>query len=475
MSTADPQAPTKSPEAPTELPPVKRRNAELTLICVTIVITMAAIAISGLNLDGQTPGAMWGYGLTFGAMALATHVALRFIAPYADPLILPCALFLNGIGVAMIWRLDAAESGDIEHAGVGMQLIWTAIGMVLCIALLFFLREPRVLQRYTYISALSAIILIALPMLPVIGISEYGARRWIGFAGFTLQPSEFAKIALVVFLSSYLVTKRQVLSLAARQIKIGPVKIMELPRARDFMPMVVGWVAAIGLLVITKDLGSSLLLFGTFLGMLYVATQRSSWVVIGLTVFIAAAAIAFQLFWHFEQRVNIWFNAFDQEVYDALGGSMQLVQGQIGMAYGGLFGTGMGGGQAHKIFAADSDFILASLAEELGLTGLMAILVVIFILVQRGMRIALASRELFIKMLASGLAFVMCFQVFVVLGGLVRIIPLTGMTTPFLAAGGSALMASWLMIGLLLRMSDNARRPAPQAIQDEGATQVIRR
>src|SRR5699024_380539 len=180
MSTADPQAPTKSPEAPTELPPVKRRNAELTLICVTIVITMAAIAISGLNLDGQIPGAMWGYGLTFGAMALATHVALRFIAPYADPLILPCALFLNGIGVAMIWRLDAAESGDIEHAGVGMQLIWTAIGMVLCIALLFFLREPRVLQRYTYISALSAIILIALPMLPVIGISEYGARRWIG-------------------------------------------------------------------------------------------------------------------------------------------------------------------------------------------------------------------------------------------------------------------------------------------------------
>ncbi len=466
---------TTAPEAPTALPPIQRRNAELVLIGITIVITMGAMMISGLNLNGAVPGAMWGYGLIFGAMALATHVALRFIAPYADPLILPCALFLNGIGVAMIWRLDAADSGDIEHAGVGMQLIWTAVGMVLCIALLFFLKEPRILQRYTYMSALAALILIALPMVPGLGISEYGARRWIGFGGFTVQPSEFAKIALVVFLASYLVTKRQVLSLAAKQVKVGRFKIMDLPRARDFMPMVVGWVAAIGLLVITKDLGTSLLLFGTFLGMLYVATQRSSWVIIGVTVFMGAAALAFQIFWHFRQRVDIWFNAFDKEVYDRLGGSAQLVQGQIGMAYGGTFGTGMGGGQAHRIFAADSDFILASLGEEIGLTGLMAILLVIFLLVERGMRIALASRELFVKMLASGLAFVMCFQVFVVLGGLTRIIPLTGMTTPFLAAGGSALMSSWLMIGLLLRMSDNARRPAPQAIQDEGATQVIRR
>jgi cell division protein FtsW (lipid II flippase) len=466
---------TTAPEAPTALPPVQRRNAELVLIGITVVITMGAMMVSGLNLNGQVPGAMWGYGLIFGAMALATHVALRFIAPYADPLILPCALFLNGIGVAMIWRLDAADSGDIEHAGVGMQLIWTAVGMIMCIALLFFLKEPRILQRYTYISALVALVLIALPMIPGLGISEFGARRWIGVGGFTVQPSEFAKIALVIFLSSYLVTKRQVLSLAAKQVKIGRFKILDLPRARDFMPMVVGWIAAIGLLVITKDLGTSLLLFGTFLAMLYVATQRSSWVIIGVTLFMGAAAVAFRLFWHFRQRVDIWFHAYDQEVYDRLGGSMQLVQGQIGMAYGGVFGTGMGGGQAHRIFAADSDFILASLAEDLGLTGLMAILLVVFILVERGMRIALASRELFVKMLASGLAFVMCFQVFVVLGGLTRIIPLTGMTTPFLAAGGSALMASWLMIGLLLRMSDNARRPAPQAIQDEGATQVIRR
>lgn len=466
---------TSKPEAPTALPPVKRRNAELVLVLIAIVLMMSAMAIAGLNLNNRIPSAMWGYGLSFAVLALATHLALRFIAPYADPLILPCALFLNGLGVAMIWRLEAAKLGDIDEVGLSMQLVWTAIGMVACIALLFFLKEPRVLQRYTYVSALVAIILIALPMVPGLGISQYGARLWIGVGPFTMQPSEFAKIALVIFLSSYLVTKRQVLSLAAKSIKIGKFKILDLPRARDFMPMVVGWVVAIGLLVLTKDLGTSLLLFGTFLAMLYVATQRSSWVIIGFSVFLAAAALAMQIFWHFRQRVDIWFHAFEPEVYDRIGGSQQLVQGLIGMAYGGLFGTGFGGGQAHEIFAADSDFILVSFAEDIGLTGILSILIVVFLLVQRGMRVALASRELFVKMLASGIAFVLCFQMFVVLGGLTRVIPLTGTTTPFLAAGGSALMANWIMIGLLLRMSDNARRPAPQAIQDEGATQVIQR
>lgn len=462
-------------EAPTALPPVKRRNAELVLVAIALAITVSAIAIAGLNLNGKLPGAMWGYGLTFGGLALATHVALRFIAPYADPLLLPCAVFLNGIGMAMIWRLNAAESGDIEHSGVGMQLVWAAIGMALCLGVLFFLKEPRILQRYTYITALVAIILLALPMIPGLGIDRFGARRWIGFGSFTVQPSEFAKIALVLFLSSYLVTKRDVLSLAGTRVKIGRLKIMDLPRMRDTAPMIVGWLLAIGLLMVTKDLGTSLLMFGTFLAMIYVATQRSSWVIIGVALFSLGATFAWWIFWHVQQRVDIWFNAFDPEVYDRLGGSMQLVQGLIGMGYGGLFGTGLGGGQAHMVFAADSDFILASLAEELGLTGMMAILLVIFLLVERGMRIALASRELFIKMVASGLSFVIMFQVFVVLGGLTRIIPLTGMTTPFLAAGGSALMASWILIGLLLRMSDNARRPAPQAIQDEGATQVIQR
>ncbi|PDP88414.1 cell division protein [Glycomyces fuscus] len=463
------------PEAPTALPPVKRRNAELVLILFAIGITMAGIAIAGVNLNGQVPAAMWTVGLTFAALSAAAHVAMRFVAPYADPLILPCTLFLNGIGVAMIWRIQAGEAEDIERAGVGSQLMWTAVGLVLCFLIIIFLKDPRVLQRYTYVSGLVAIVLLALPAIPGLGQEVYGARLWIGIGPFTMQPSEFAKIALVIFLASYLMSKRQVLQIVGKPIKVGRFTLIELPRARDLAPILVGWVLAIGMLVLLRDLGTSLLLFGTFLAMLYVATQRSSWVTIGLVLFAAGASVAYLLFWHVRARVNIWLNAFDQEVYDAVGGSAQLVEGLVGMAYGGLFGTGLGAGELYSTFAADSDLILATIGEELGLTGLLAILMVLGLLVERGMRMALAATGAFNKLLASGVAFLLAYQVFIVLGGLTRVIPLTGSTTPFMAAGGSALMASWIMMGILLRISDNARRPAPQAIQDEGATQVIRR
>jgi cell division protein FtsW (lipid II flippase) len=237
--------------------------------------------------------------------------------------------------------------------------------------------------------------------------------------------------------------------------------------------MVVAWAISILLLVGTTDLGTSLMLFGTFLAMIYVATQRSSWIIIGLVLFMGGATLAWAMFSHIQLRVNIWLNAFDESLRQS--DSHQLVQGIYALAEGGMLGTGLGEGQPDTIFAADSDFILVSFGEELGLTGLMAILVIIFLLVERGLRIALASRELFIKMLATGLAFSIAFQVFVVLGGVTRLIPLTGMTTPFLSAGGSSLMASWIMVGILLRLSDNARKPAPVAIQKEGMTQVISR
>ncbi|WP_017573208.1 FtsW/RodA/SpoVE family cell cycle protein [Nocardiopsis halotolerans] len=465
-----------APEAPTELPPVKRRNAELVLIIFAIAITMAGIAIAGLNISGEIPSAMWTVGLTFAAMAAAAHVAMRFVAPYADPLILPCTLFLNGIGVAMIWRVSAGEAENAESAGAGSQLMWTAIGLAVCFLIIIFLKDPRVLQRYTYISGLVAIFLLALPIIPGLGQEVYGARLWINIPGLgTMQPSEFAKIALVIFLASYLMNKRQVLQIVGKPIKVGRFTLIELPRARDLAPILVGWVLAIGILVLLRDLGTSLLLFGTFLAMLYVATQRSSWVTIGLAMFAVGAFTAYLLFWHVKARVNIWFNAFDQEVYYAVGGSQQLVEGLVGMAYGGLFGTGLGAGELYSTFAADSDLILATLGEELGLTGLLAVLMVLGLLVERGMRVALAVTGSFNKLLASGVAFLLAYQVFIVLGGLTRVIPLTGSTTPFMAAGGSALVASWIMMGILLRISDNARRPAPQAIQDEGATQVIRR
>ncbi|MBB4935557.1 cell division protein FtsW (lipid II flippase) [Lipingzhangella halophila] len=455
------------------LPPVKRRNAELVMILVALGISLSAFAASGLALNDSVPGALFGYGVTFGGLALATHMALRFIAPYADPLILPCAIFLNGLGLAMVWRLNQGDEGD--HAGVGTQVIWAAIGMALCLAILFFIKEPRVLQRYPYITLLVAIVLLSSPMIPGLGQEVLGARRWIAVGPFQLQPSEFAKLALVVFLSGYLVVKRDVLSLASKAIKIGQFKVIELPRMRDMGPMVVAWSMAILILVGTTDLGTSLLLFGTFLAMIYVSTQRSSWVVIGLLMFMAGATLAWALFTHVQQRVTIWLTPFEDEVIDAVGGSFQLVQGLFALAEGGVLGTGLGQGQPDTIFAADSDLIMVSFGEELGLTGVMAILLVIFLLCERGLRVAMASREMFVKMMAAGISFVICFQVFITMGGVTRLIPLTGMTTPFLSAGGSSLMASWIMLGLLLRMSDNARRPAPQAIQDEGTTQVISR
>nr|WP_046469179.1 FtsW/RodA/SpoVE family cell cycle protein [Allosalinactinospora lopnorensis] len=458
---------------PATLPPIKRRNAELVMLLLALGISLGAFAAAGLALNERIPGGMFGYGFTFGGLAIGVHAALRFIAPYADPLILPCGIFLNGLGLSMVWRLNQGEEG--EHAGVGMQLTWAAIGMVLCLLILFFLKEPRVLQRYPYITLLLAIVLLASPMTPVLGQEVLGARRWIGIGGFTLQPSEFAKIALVVFLSGYLVMKRDVLSLASKEFKVGPFKVLDLPRMRDMGPMVVAWCIAILILVGTKDLGTSLLMFGTFLAMIYAATQRSSWVIIGIVMFLAGATAAWAIFWHVQQRVTIWLDPFNPEVIDAVGGSFQLVQGLFGLAEGGVLGTGLGQGQPDTIFAADSDLILVSFGEELGLTGLMAIVVVIFLLCERGLRVALASRELFVKMMATGIAFVIAFQVFITMGGVTRLIPLTGMTTPFLSAGGSSLMASWIMLGLLLRMSDNARRPAPQAIQDEGMTQVISR
>ncbi len=455
------------------LPPVKRRNAELVMILVALGITLSAFAASGLALNGSIPAGMFGYGVTFGGLALATHAVMRFIAPYADPLILPCAVFLNGLGMAMVWRLNNGEEGD--HAGVGTQLLWAAVGMLLCLAILFFIKEPRVLQRYPYITLLIALLLLGSPMIPGLGQEILGARRWVGFGSIQLQPSEFAKIALVIFLSGYLVMKRDVLSLANTTLKIRQFKVIDLPRMRDMGPTVAAWCVAILILVVTKDLGTSLLMFGTFLAMIYVATQRSSWVIIGLSMFMAGATVAWAIFSHVQQRVTTWMTPFENEIIDAPGGSWQLVQGLFAMAEGGVIGTGMGQGEADTIFAADSDLIMVSFGEELGLTGVMAIVMVIFLLCERGLRVAMASREMFVKMMAAGISFVIAFQVFITMGGVTRLIPLTGMTTPFLSAGGSSLMASWIMLGLMLRMSDNARRPAPQAIQDEGATQVISR
>jgi cell division protein FtsW (lipid II flippase) len=315
-------------------------------------------------------------------------------------------------------------------------------------------RDHRTLSRYAYTLALIGIALLALPaVLPASISSVNGAKIWIRLAGFSIQPGEFAKICLVVFFAAYLEDKRDVLALASRKVA-G----LELPRGRDLGPVLLAWVLSILVLVFERDLGSSLLLFGIFVVMLYVATERASWLFIGLGLFAGGAMIAYQIFGHVQQRVDTWLSP--SEYYDGAG--YQVMQSLFGLGTGGLFGAGLGGGRPDQVPVAKSDFIASAVGEELGLFGLVAVIVVYLVLVERGLRTSLVVRDAFGKLLAAGLAFAIAWQVFVVLGGVTGLLPLTGLTTPFLAYGGSSLVANFVLVAVLVRISDAARRPAVQ-------------
>ena len=295
-------------------------------------------------------------------------------------------------------------------------------------------------------------VLLLLPMIPGIGIEVNGARVWIQIAGLTFQPGEVAKIALAVFFAGYLVQHRESLSMVGRQV-LG----MRLPRGRDLGPIVAVWVLSMSVIVFQRDLGTGLLYFGLFLVMLYAATGRASWVGLGVGLFVAGAVAANFVLGYVNDRFANWYDAFNEDRYNEIGGSYQLVQGLFGLAHGGVIGTGLGQGLPYITPVSQSDYIVASLGEELGLAGLFAILCLYMILTTRGLRIGYIASDEFSKLLATGLAFVIALQCFIVIGGVTRVIPLTGLTTPFLAAGGSSLVANWIIVALLLRLSDSAR------------------
>ncbi|MGH3394006.1 MAG: FtsW/RodA/SpoVE family cell cycle protein, partial [Streptosporangiaceae bacterium] len=322
----------------------------------------------------------------------------------------------------------------------------------------------------------AGLVLLAIPaLLPTTMSSIQGAKVWIIVGGFEIQPGEFAKLALAVFFAGYLVAKRDVLALAGRRV-LG----IDLPRARDLGPVLIAWGASLLILIFETDIGTSALFFGLFVAMIYIATQRTSWLLIGFLLFLGGSYVASTLFSHVGARVTAWLHPFTLANLNCLPGgahcaqSYQLAQGLYGLGFGGIFGTGLGHGQPFWTPLAQSDFIMTAFGEELGLTGLMAILLLFGLLVQRGLRAAIAVKDPFSKLLAGGLAFVLALQVFIIVGGVTRLIPLTGITTPFLSQGGSSLVASWALIGMLMRISDTARKPAPQPIQDEGMTQVVR-
>ncbi len=453
----------------------QRRGAELFLLVLALAVGIGAYAAVGLGLEGEVPTDLVGYGGWLTALIVAAHVTVRIVAPYADPVLLPLVAALNGLGLAVLYRLDITyEALDFDqHTFARQQLIWMTLGAVLFILTLVLLRDHRSLQRFTYTSGLAGIVLLVLPFIPGIGLNLNGARIWIRLAGFSFQPGEVAKVLLVIAFAGYLVLHRDALALAGRRVVF-----VDLPRGRDLGPILAMFGISMMILVLQNDLGSSLLFFGLFLVMLYVATERPGWLVVGGILFAAGALAAYTFVGNVQNRFNFWLHPMDY--YDQAPGSGQLVEAMFGMGWGGLIGRGLGGGFPERVPFAYSDFILSTIGEELGLTAVMAVVLCYALIVERALRIALISRDGFGKLLAVGLGAVFALQVFVVIGGVTGLIPLTGLTTPFLSYGGSSLVANWVVIALLLRVSDQARRPTPRMdpVDDPGAdsehTQVVK-
>jgi len=454
----------------------RRRGAELFLLVLALAVGIGAYAAVGIGVEGEVPADIVAYGGWLAALVVVAHIAVRLVAPYADPVLLPLVAALNGLGLAVIHRLDLAKEAADRPAGFAQQqLIWMTLGVGLFVATLVVLRDHRVLQRFTYTSGLAAIVLLLLPIVPGLGKTINGARIWIGVGPFSFQPGEVAKVLLVVAFSGYLVLHRDALALAGKRILF-----VDLPRGRDLGPVLAMWLVSLGILVFQRDLGSSLLFFGLFLIMLYVATERPGWLIVGGGLFLAGAYAAYSLFSHVAARVDVWLNPFNYYSAEQGGSSFQPVEAMFGMAWGGLIGRGFGGGTPERIPYAESDFVLAAIGEELGLTAVIAIVLLYGLIVERALRTALVCRDGFGKLLATGLAGVFALQVFVVIGGVTSLIPLTGLTTPFLSYGGSSLVANWVIVALLLRISDQARRPIPDLSSEEDAalddetTQVVK-
>lgn len=445
----------------------KRRGVEAFMLGFAIALAMAGYLLTHLDQSATLPPQWpWALGI-FSAVALGLHVVIRWRIPYADPLILPLVMLLNGLGLAMIHRLDLG-SNPVMHSAE-LQLTWLVVAAAACAGVIIGLRDYRLLQRYPYLLFLLGMILLMLPLVPGLGKESHGARIWIHLGSYSFQPAELAKLVLSIAFASYLVEKREVLALAGARF-LG----VELPRPRDLGPILLMWLASLAVLVFQKDLGTSLLFFGLFVVMLYVATEKPAWALLGTGLFLAGAVGAYFAFDHVQARVSAWLNPFADPV-----NNYQIIQAQYGIAWGGLFGTGWGLGRPNMTPLPKSDFIAAAMGEEIGITGLMAVMLIYGIIVARGLRAGLAAKDPFGKLLATGLSFVFAIQVFAIIGGVTRLLPLTGLTSPFMSQGGSSLVANWVMIGLLLVITHQVRRPAaavaamPMASLEADTTELI--
>jgi cell division protein FtsW (lipid II flippase) len=443
-----------------------RRNTELGLVLFAVAIVTAGHACAGLAMDERLPPGLAAHAAGLGALAFAAHLAVRFFARYADPLILPLAVVLTGLGLVLIDRLDHAYADHYPPENYQSQpvapdqVLWTVIGVGLLVATLVVLRHHRVLQRYTYLGMAVAMLLLMAPAF--FGADMYGAKRWITIGPMSLQPGEFVKVMIVVFFAGYLMASRDALALVGRRF-LG----LALPRGRNAGPVLLVWAVSLVVLFYERDLGTSLIFFGVFIVMLYIATERTSWVVLGGLMAVVGTVVVAATQPHVKGRVQAWLDPMaiflpeDQRPSGLV--SDQAAQTLFSFGSGGLTGTGLGEGHSYLIgFAGRSDFILATVGEELGLTGVTLVLLLYALLIERGVATALAAPDPFGKLLAIGLTTVVALQVFVVAGGVTGLIPLTGKALPFLAQGGSSTVANWLLVALLIRVSDGAGKAATQ-------------
>ena len=470
---------------PPDEAPTRRRSTEMWMMLFACgIVAFAFVNVAG-SLKDQHLSTIAEYMIAFLVIVFGAHLAIRHWAPYADPLLLPIATVLNGLGIVMIYRLNqAGRDGNPSANGLPIstisrdatttQIVYSVIGVLVLVAFLAFIKDIKTLQPYTYIFGLAGIVLIALPaLLPrsISGVAGTTAKIQVSIGQFSVQPEEFGKLLLAASFASYLVINGKKLSLLTEKWWI-----FSLPRRRDLAPILVVWAVSMLLLISESDIGTSAVFMGLFVAMLYIATGRRSWAVLGFLLFILGAFLAAELVPHVGERFTVWLDPFSYSNLQSVANgqpSYQPVQGLYGMANGGLLGKGLGGGQPYWTPLVQSDEIFTAFGEELGLTGVMALLLLYGLFVQRGLRTAMLVKDDYSKLLASGLSFMFALQVFVIVGGVTNLIPFTGITTPFLSQGGSSLIASWLIVAVLARLSDSARRPAPKPIQDEGMTQVV--
>ncbi len=443
-----------------------RRNHELILLAAAAAITAGAYALASLGRTASIPTDLLPFfGVVLGLLLVA-HMVLRRFAPLADPTILPVVALLNGLGYVFIARL-ANDIGDAESLP-GQQATWTAVGILAFTATLVLVPRIKVLDKYRYLAAITGIVLLVLPLVPLIGREVNSARIWVRFGPINFQPGEFAKLALAVFVASYLAEKREILQQA--RLSVGP---FSFPEPKHLAPVMAAWGASLVVMVAEKDLGSSLLLFLLVVVMLWVATARVSYLFTGVGLFAIGGWVASKQFGHVQDRLDIWLDPWA----DPDGVGFQPVEASFALANGGLTGTGPGRGEPYRIPEVETDFIFAAIGEELGLVGSVGVLIAFITIVTAGLRIAMGTRDSFGKLLATALSALLGMQAFIIIGGIIRIVPLTGITLPFVSYGGSSLVSNYILVALLLRIShDGATRPdsGPATIEAAtlGATQL---